>query len=40
MVEMSKSKNYVRNRPPDAFIKQQDQFDKQARTNKKDMVDF
>ncbi len=28
---MSKNKNYVRNRPPDAFIKQQNQFDERRK---------
>lgn len=31
MVEMSKSENYVRNRPPDAFIKQQNQLDERRK---------
>ena len=31
MAEMSKNKDYVRNRPPDAFIKQQNQFDERRK---------
>lgn len=31
MAEMSKNKNYVRDRPPDASIKQQDQFDERRK---------
>ena len=31
MAEMSKSKNYVRNRPPDAFIEQQNQLDERRK---------
>lgn len=31
MAEMSKNKNYVRNRPPDAFIKQQNQLDERRK---------
>lgn len=31
MVEMSKSENYVRDRPPDASIKQQNQFNERRK---------